>query len=289
MNFGPHLRDAEGKIAAKGEPGYVSPKDRKFADQRAFVLPEELRQQNASELPDLQRIDDGVLREDNQEARQAFHRDERGLVVGDSGEANHRGAFRPEVQLKGARLDHAVEEKSIDLVHFSSRAGLEEVSPKFFGEGKATPNDQRGAPASFFFVKGSKLGGDRGALNGVGASGYTATVDGGRIYDADADALGYWDNPNRVVMDEKIQAAGYSGMMVSTPDGRDVVKLWEPVKVTKAPTKPDAARAMFRPDTANSDRPGAGESGGNRPPWPAAAVPRRNEDATSETPASVSR
>lgn len=45
VNFGPHLRDASGKVAQKGEPGYVAPEARPFADQRAFVLPDELRAQ----------------------------------------------------------------------------------------------------------------------------------------------------------------------------------------------------------------------------------------------------
>ncbi len=45
VNFGPHLRDAAGKIAAKGEPGYVAPKDRPFAEQKNFVVPAELRSQ----------------------------------------------------------------------------------------------------------------------------------------------------------------------------------------------------------------------------------------------------
>lgn len=41
VNFGPHLRDPEGKVPAKGQPGYVPPAERPFADQRAFVLPRE--------------------------------------------------------------------------------------------------------------------------------------------------------------------------------------------------------------------------------------------------------
>lgn len=42
VNFGPHLRDAAGKIAPKGEPGHVPPQDRPFAEQKAFVAPREL-------------------------------------------------------------------------------------------------------------------------------------------------------------------------------------------------------------------------------------------------------
>ena len=44
VNFGPHLRDASGNIAKKGEAGFVSPTERPFAEQKNFVLPEALRQ-----------------------------------------------------------------------------------------------------------------------------------------------------------------------------------------------------------------------------------------------------
>ncbi len=44
VNNGAHLRDENGVVAKKGEPGYVEPKDRPFAEQKAFVLPAELRQ-----------------------------------------------------------------------------------------------------------------------------------------------------------------------------------------------------------------------------------------------------
>lgn len=42
VNFGKHLRDAEGKIPAKGEPGYVPLAERKFAEQKNVVVPSDL-------------------------------------------------------------------------------------------------------------------------------------------------------------------------------------------------------------------------------------------------------
>lgn len=42
VNFGKHLRDANGNIAAKGEPGYVPPQDRPFGEQKNVVVPMEL-------------------------------------------------------------------------------------------------------------------------------------------------------------------------------------------------------------------------------------------------------
>lgn len=43
VNFGPHLRTGEGgRIPQKGEPGYVGPTERPFAEQKNIVLPREL-------------------------------------------------------------------------------------------------------------------------------------------------------------------------------------------------------------------------------------------------------
>ena len=41
VNFGPHLRDAEGNLAKKGEQGYVPVTERPFAEQKNIALPKE--------------------------------------------------------------------------------------------------------------------------------------------------------------------------------------------------------------------------------------------------------
>lgn len=38
VNYGPHLRGESGEMVSKGEPGYVAPKDRPFAEQKAVML-----------------------------------------------------------------------------------------------------------------------------------------------------------------------------------------------------------------------------------------------------------
>jgi broad specificity phosphatase PhoE len=43
VNFGKHLRTPEGNIPAAGEPGFVPPASRPFAEQKNFVVPPELR------------------------------------------------------------------------------------------------------------------------------------------------------------------------------------------------------------------------------------------------------
>jgi hypothetical protein len=41
VNFGKHLRNAEGEIPQQGEPGYIPPSKRPYAEQKATILPEE--------------------------------------------------------------------------------------------------------------------------------------------------------------------------------------------------------------------------------------------------------
>ena len=41
VNFGPHLRGKDGAIPKKGEEGFISPKDRPFAEQKNFIVPPE--------------------------------------------------------------------------------------------------------------------------------------------------------------------------------------------------------------------------------------------------------
>ena len=41
VNYGKHLRQEGGRVAKKGEPGFVRPQDRPYADQKAMLLPDE--------------------------------------------------------------------------------------------------------------------------------------------------------------------------------------------------------------------------------------------------------
>lgn len=40
VNFGPHIARVNGRVARKGEDGYVAPQDRPFADQKINILPD---------------------------------------------------------------------------------------------------------------------------------------------------------------------------------------------------------------------------------------------------------
>ena len=39
VNFGPHMRDSNGKLLVNGDPGYTSPTRRPYADQKIMAMP----------------------------------------------------------------------------------------------------------------------------------------------------------------------------------------------------------------------------------------------------------
>ena len=131
------------------------------------------------------------------------------------------------------KLEDAVGEP-IKVVHYSSQEGLTEVSPEFFGRGKATPTDRRGGDKTYFFVKGSELGQDRAFAVG-GLNRYEATLDGKKIYDATkGDPENWYGTTNRAVADTNLIDKGYDGIYVETQDGRKVVAMFKPVDVKAA-------------------------------------------------------
>jgi hypothetical protein len=125
--------------------------------------------------------------------------------------------------------EHAVGDKTIPLVHLSSDPELKTLDPKYFGKGKATTNDLRGAPKSYFFVKGSPMAADVNVFGQGGYHAYTSEVSGKDLYDlgkGKPDPLGYFSTPNREKADEAVKKAGYKGIYVETNDGRKVVMLY---------------------------------------------------------------
>jgi hypothetical protein len=153
------------------------------------------------------------------------------------------------VQHAGKRLEHAVADEPIQLVHYTGNGDLKAVDPKFLGRGQATQNDLRGLPKSFFYQQGSKLGADKGLVSGTGKSAYGATVSGARIYDANTDALGYWDILNREKADQMLVDQGYVGLAVKGDDGRKTVSMFKPTKVTRVGNSGNESRAQLRPES----------------------------------------
>ena len=132
----------------------------------------------------------------------------------------------------------------LKLIHWSGNAGLSRLDPAKLGKGLATARDRRGEPRTYFYVQGSEYGADADLVNGAGKSVYGATVAPDRIYDGDADPLGYYEQPNREKADTLLRDNGYAGIATTTPDNRRVVEMYEPVDVK--PLKKDNSR--FAPE-----------------------------------------
>jgi hypothetical protein len=85
------------------------------------------------------------------------------------------------------------------------------------GKAAATGADFGGLNKTFFFVHGSKFGGDGGLF--LNRTLYETEVDGSKVYDTSGDdPLGYY-SPNRYKAEKKIRDAGYEGIYVETQDG----------------------------------------------------------------------
>lgn len=132
-------------------------------------------------------------------------------------------------------LPNSARDEDFKVVHYSSNEGLKQTNPKFFGKGKATPTDLRGAPKTYFFVEGSDFGQDSALFENAGLSAYETTIPGSRLYDireGRPDDLNWRSTVNREEADDNIRAAGYDGIVLDTEDGRQVVAMFKPVKVT---------------------------------------------------------
>lgn len=119
----------------------------------------------------------------------------------------------------------------LKLIHWSANSALQNLDPRHFGKGKANPRDLRGSPRVYFFEQGSGYGADEGLVTGNGKSVYGATVARDRIYDGNADPLGYWNMVNREAADQLLKDNGYAGMAVSGRDGRNTVEIFDSVDV----------------------------------------------------------
>ena len=170
--------------------------------------------------------------------------EQKNLVVPDDLIAQAKAQFMPKKKLPNSAGD-----EEFQLTHFSSQSGLKKIDPKFFGKGKATPTDLRGAPKSYFFVKGSDFGQDANIFENAGLHAHEATVSGSKLYDlrkGKPDDLEWRKTINREEADNNVEDAGYDGIILDTADGRQVVAMFKPVKVGAQfqPSKePDAIKS----------------------------------------------
>jgi hypothetical protein len=216
VNNGKHLRRPDGTVPAKGEEGYIPPQERRFADQKAFVLPDELI---------------------------AAVRDNGDMGIDETELLGSREQLRPET-----KSDASIGDKELKLIHFSSRQGLTQLDPKKMGSAYANQEDRMGANKTFFFVQGSKYGQDGGLVATKDKQVYGATVSGKKIYDFNRDPLDVASEVNRFKRESAIEDAGYDGYYVATSDGRKVVAMFKPTKVEPI----DGPRAQFRPEAVST-------------------------------------
>jgi hypothetical protein len=223
VNFGEHLRRPDGSLPERGDSDYVKPQDRPFAEQKAFLFPDELIKEatpgfgntDASFMPTMAEY----------EARKAAPKPViRALPQKPTGSP----AGTIQLQRKEALPDSVGE--PLRLIRYSSRPNEKVADPANFGKGAATSIDKRGDNKTFWFLEGSKTGGDSAIVATPGKDVYGARVDGKSIYDSlGDDPLEWASKVNRTVADGDVKRAGYSGVKTKSADGRDVVLLFEPV------------------------------------------------------------
>ncbi len=223
----------EGPASETIYDGFVT-NDGQFLDREAaFERARELKQLSASSAKEIDRSfghEPGVLEAGTFDAYRKFQ-----PTYGEYEARKNRKVTKTSVS-----KDNAAEGESFDVTHYSSNAGLSKVDPKFFGKGKATPTDLRGAPKSFFFVKDSDFGQDANLFKDAGLHEYAGTIPGDNLYDLRAgkkDVLGWRKEVNREKADELVKDAGYDGMVLDTADGRQVVAMFKPVPVSKTSVK----------------------------------------------------
>lgn len=270
--FGPHLRDKTGKIMEPGDKGYVPTADQPYAKQKATVVPQELIDETTARFSPkeekqkyvnvrnpvksvLFKTSDFVgpmsaekAKEFSIAARKAGTNRGEYLTKADILDAVPEGVnvFTPE---EWARFATKKKDKIVDLEHRSSAEGLAEVDPAFFGKGKATPLDLRGGNKSFFFVKGSDLGQDEPIFGKhIQLNNYKGSIPERELYDlrkGQPDPLKWRQTLNREEADTNVEKAGYSGIILDTADGRQVVALFKKIPVTQFQTAKRGEQEML--------------------------------------------
>lgn len=207
VNYGPHLRDANGNIPKKGEEGYVPVTERPFAEQKNIIIPKEFLDEVDAHASSQKTIGNNGI---------SFMPSDKESIA---------------TQFKSKPLKGSVKGKTFDLVHFGA-SGLKKTDPKKMGKGMATSADVRGTYKTYFYVNGTNY---ESAISG--GSPYIARVDGNSIYDLRKDHLGVLEMTNREKMEEAIKDAGYAGYYSPksfSGAAFDAVAMFKPVALTEA-------------------------------------------------------
>lgn len=136
-------------------------------------------------------------------------------------------------QLAGKKLPGSIPDKELTLVHYGN-AGQKSIDPAKFGaSGSVSRNEMAGNPWSYFYERGKENKTDPAALR---TDVYEIEVSGAKIYDGDADSLGYSGMLNRAKADDMLMQAGYVGIARSGKLGRTEyrqIELFQSVKTDK--------------------------------------------------------
>lgn len=229
VNYGKHLRNTEGVVPKKGEPGYVAIADRKFADQKAFAAPQRI-------------IDRAFQLQDRAEARAR----DRALL-----ESYNR--FRESQGL--ARTSDRIEPipgktGRVTLTHWGKRKGLKALDPGKWGENwEILTSSEKAAIGEAPNRTYYGLSVDEGpwgyeAEYGLGPNRYETSIPLNQLYDFAADPEGLTAKAEALLEDETddrralfyeaaIQQAGYKGYWVHDKGMGLVAAVFE-----KLPVKP---------------------------------------------------
>jgi hypothetical protein len=133
--------------------------------------------------------------------------------------------------LPDGSLEGSVGKGPIKLIHYSGADIKGNLDPAKQGSGRATRNDKRGGFASYFFVEGTNV-----IDVDLGDRVYSASVDGGKIYDMGPDIKNLASVADHWSRNEGLKAAGFEGMLFDRDStGKRPEKII--VKFTPTPVK----------------------------------------------------
>lgn len=235
VNYGPHLRKADGSLPKKGEAGFIPAAERRFADQKNIVIPDSILKEVDAYASEASAASKGMnadtIEAQSLKASEAVENavpkaPSEAQLMPSLAKAKVKGE---DVQFKLAKPLKGAIGGVLEGVHFSSKS-LAEIDPKkSFGKGAATSTDMQGEPKVFFYKKNTAYEAPISARSNV----YEVKIDGNSIYDYNEDALGVRSIVNREKRDLALKNAGFKGFYVETP-GFDAIAIFDKIGVKES-------------------------------------------------------
>lgn len=207
VNFGKHLRNEAGNIAQRGEPNFIPPAARPFAEQKNFLIPAELR--NKAHTPPVTHVSEEDLNSAPGLSKSETERLQKQPGPFPLGET--AAQFKPK------------EDKEIELRHWSNVPGLKVLDPEFHGTGLSGDERIRARDYKKIYLSRTYFGTkDYTKEPNLGPEEYRALVKRDRLYPFQEDPKDLWPSP------QELESAGYAPM-----DARAANTLYEN-KIAKA-------------------------------------------------------